>query len=142
MAPSPVTVFCVDDNEQVGEALRVHIERRGRFRWAGSLDSADRLLEELKDQCPTVLLMDIDMPGKDPFEALGELMQRCTNTRAIIFSGHTRLDLIERAVDAGAWAYVSKNDGEQHLFEAIERVLEGDFFLSPEPNAVFGGGRG
>lgn len=135
----PLTVLCADDNEQVGEALRQWLARQESFRWVGHLPTADRLPDEVSRLDPDIVVLDIDMPGRNPFEACAEVARRAPRSRVVVFSGHVRLDLIERAIESGAWAYVSKNDGESHLSAAMSTAAEGELYLSPEARGVFAG---
>jgi DNA-binding NarL/FixJ family response regulator len=47
-----------------------------------------------------------------------------------------RRDLIDRALECGAWGYVSKGDGEAALFEAMRKAMGGELGLSPEAQAI------
>lgn len=126
-----ITVLCVDDNPDVAEALRVQIGRTPGFVWGGWAASAAGL-GTLPADNPSILLLDIDMPGPDPFEALEVLLMRRPGVRALVFSGHVRPDMIARALEAGAWGYVSKNDGEDELVRCLRAVASGEFAMSPE----------
>ncbi|MBY0262722.1 MAG: response regulator transcription factor, partial [Phycisphaerales bacterium] len=133
----PMTVLCVDDNPHVAEALRVKLARAFDMQWQGWLSSADELVATAERQCPTIVLLDVDMPGKDPFAALGELVERCPAVKVVVFSGHVRQELIDRALEAGAWGYVSKNDGEDELLRVIRAVADGEVALSPEVRSTY-----
>lgn len=131
-----ISVLCVDDNEQVTEAIRVKFRLNGGFRWIGSLQDAKRLVQVAREKCPDVVLLDIDIPGADPFVALQELSGACPDVRVIMFSGHVRREFIDQAVAAGAWGYVSKNDASEELLAAIKAVAKGNFVLSTEVRAT------
>lgn len=131
-------VLCVDDNEQVAEAVRVQLGRSEGFRWMGWLATADTLLERVEQEQPESVVLDIDLPGLSPFDALAELAERWPDVRVVMFSGHVGYDLIERALEAGAWGYVSKNDGEDALIAALRRVASGEIALSREARAAYG----
>lgn len=131
------TIFCVDDNLEVCAAIRAALKRRGLHQWVGENCRADNLVELVSPLQPNIVVLDIDMPGRSPLEVLVELVEAYPDCRVVIFTGHIRRELIERAIDAGAWAYVSKNDGEDHLFEAIDKVLADEMSLSPEAAAAF-----
>ena len=135
-ASARTRVFCVDDNAAVLDALRVHIGLSPRLEWAGSLPSADGLLEAVRDDCPDVIVLDIDMPGLDPFVALAGVVGQCPNTRVIVFSGHVRQPLVDRSIEAGAWGYVAKDDGAPALMDAVARTVAGEFALSPGVQAA------
>jgi DNA-binding NarL/FixJ family response regulator len=131
-ADAGIGVLCVDDNEHVAVALRLKFMAAGEFQWRGWLPSAAGLVAAAEREAPRVVLLDIDMPGPDPFEALAQIADRCPETRVVVFSGHVRRDLIDRALETGAWGYVSKNDGEDALLDAVRRVVAGELGLSPE----------
>ena len=132
-----VNVLCVDDNPYVAEALRIKLSRTDGFAWKGWAEDADSLLAMSRKSCASLVILDLDMPGKDPFDATEELQSICPNCRVVVFSGHVRKDLIDRAVQAGVWGYVAKSDGEDALIDAMCKVAEGEFALSPEVRATY-----
>jgi DNA-binding NarL/FixJ family response regulator len=127
-----ISVLCVDDNPQLAEALHVKLDRTPGFRWGGWLPDAGGLVAESQRGHPALVVLDIDMPGRDPFDALKDMTRHCPDTRAVVFSGHVRPDLVEKAVAAGAWGYVSKNDGAEALIGALRAVAGGEFAFSRE----------
>lgn len=135
----PITVLCVDDNPHVGEALRLKFLRTPEFEWLGWLAVADRLEEVVRARPPAIVVLDVDMPGPSPFAVLATLSRTDPQTRVIIFSGHVRPELVHRALEAGAWGYVSKNDGEEALLTAIREVTGpvAELGLSPEARSAY-----
>lgn len=131
------SILCVDDNAAVVEAVATKLTRAGGFLWKGALSRADDLLETCMRDCPDLLILDVDMPGLDAFRALSDLVRHAPNTRAVVFSGHVRRELIERSLDAGAWGYVSKNDGEDDLVLVLRRVAAGEMALGPEAKRLY-----
>lgn len=132
-----ISVLCVDDNLHVADALRLKLERAGGFEWMGWLPSADALLSTVRKVNPRVLILDIDMPGRNPFEALAELVEQYPDIRTVMFSGHVHFELINQALEAGAWGYVSKNDGEDALIQALRGVAGDELALSHEVRAAY-----
>lgn len=122
-------VLCVDDSAAVADAVRCLIESQPDLSWVGHLQTADALVSEASRLRPDIVLLDLDLPGRPAFDALGELMQGESNTRAIILSGFMSDALVDRAFDAGAWGYVNKNDGPQAIISAIRRVQQNEFAL-------------
>lgn len=134
----PIKVLCADDNEAIGEAVRLKLACSGGFEWLGQLPTAERLTEEASSLLPDVVLLDIDMPGPDPFEAVQELSRSCPDVRVVMFTGHARRELIDRAFEAGAWGYLSKTEATDTIVETIRRVASGEFVLGPDAEAVLG----
>ncbi|HYD98888.1 MAG TPA: response regulator transcription factor [Alphaproteobacteria bacterium] len=137
-AQAPIGVLCVDDNDLVADALEVRLRLAGGFRWLGRLPDAERLAAVAQELAPDVVLLDIDMPGKSPFVAVAELLAVRPGVRVVMVSGHIRTDFIDRAVEAGAWGYVSKNEGADVIVAAIRRVAAGEFVMGDDVAAQYG----
>lgn len=134
-----VRVLCVDDNDLVAEAIARKLLLTGGFVWLGQLSDAGQLVEQAERLKPDVVLLDIDMPGVDPFKALAQLARTKPETIVLMLSGHVRLDLIERAIESGASGYVSKYEATETLIDAIRRAHKGEFVLGPEAQRVHDG---
>jgi len=126
-----IRVLCVDDNPLVADAIAMRLALVGGFEWLGHQNSADELSDVVERLHPDVILMDLDMPGKDPFDAIESLSSTQPDVRVLVLSGHVRTELLDRAVEAGAWGYLSKNDDAQSLVSAIRQVDAGEFVLGP-----------
>lgn len=133
---SPVRILCVDDNEEILWALGAHFARTKGFEVVGTLSSATGLVAAVKNTKPDILVLDLDMPNKSPLEALREISRSGSLTRTVVFSGHIRKELVDQAMNAGAWGYVSKNDGEVSLVAAIRAIMAGEIAWSPEVRSV------
>lgn len=126
---TPIRVLGIDDNELIGETFaRVFAEEPG-FTWVGTRSTAEGLLQAVQDTAADVVLLDLDMPGPDPITALQDLTLNAPDVRVIVLSGHVRRDLIDRAIEAGAYGYLSKNDDGEVLLESIRAVSRGEFVL-------------
>ncbi len=136
----PIKVLCVDDNYLVAEGIRLKLALTGGFEWAGHLPDANTLIEFTREHAPDIVLLDIDMPGRNAFEALKQLSEEQPDVRVIMVTGHVRADLIDRALDAGAWGYVSKSDEADAIVSAIHRVLKGECVLGPDVKAAYRAG--
>src|SRR5262245_42351528 len=134
-----VRVLCVDDNFLVAEGIKIKLMLAGGFQWLGQLADADQLVSEVERTRPDIVLLDIDMPGKDAFAALEELNRRDLGARVRMVSGHARTDLTGRAVEAGAWGYGSKGEGAESIVSAIQDVIDGKFVMGPEVAAEYRG---
>jgi DNA-binding NarL/FixJ family response regulator len=132
-----IRVLCVDDNHLVADALKTKLRLAGGFEWLGQVTEATGLVELADRIKPDIILLDIDMPGEDPFDVLEALTNECPETRVVMFSGHVRGDLIDKAVEAGAWGYISKNDGTESIVSSLHRVAEGEFVIGEEAEAEF-----
>ncbi len=122
----------VDDNEAIGRALDRRLRREPGLEWVGFLTSADTLVDAVGRLEPDIVLLDLDMPGRQPLETLEELAATHPRTKVVILSGLVRRELIDRAFEAGAWGYLSKNEEMAEIVAALRRVMAGGLAMSPE----------
>jgi DNA-binding NarL/FixJ family response regulator len=99
--------------------------------FAGHLSNAEDLVQEVKQTKPDIVLLDIEMPGPDPFEAMEDLRRQCPNVRTIMLSAYVRDHYIDAAVNAGAWGYLCKDDDPEAIIHAIRDVASGAFVFGP-----------
>jgi DNA-binding NarL/FixJ family response regulator len=132
-----VRVLCVDDNELVADAIARALRERTDMSWLGWLPDVRELRSTVDRLSPDVILLDIDMPHGDSFKALQELTLEVPDTRVIMLSGYVRRELVERALEAGAMGYISKNDAPRVILDGIARVAAGELILGPEAEAAF-----
>lgn len=125
-------VLCIDDNRLIAEAMQRRLAFEPDVAWAGWVEHACDALAAALEAQPDIVMLDIDMPEHDAFELTRDLARRLPNAKVVMFSGHVRTEFIDRAVDAGAWGYLSKNESMAELLAAIRRVAAGEFVLSPD----------
>lgn len=132
MNKTPIRVLCVDDHAFLADGLRARFEQEPDLEFAGRLSSAEGLTQEAERLNVDVVLLDIEMPGPDSFEALEDLMRMRPDTKVIMFSAYVRDHYIDEAVKAGAWGYLSKGDQPEQVIDAIRSVASGEFAFSEE----------
>jgi DNA-binding NarL/FixJ family response regulator len=128
---TPIRVLCVDDHAFLAEGLQSRLSLARDMEYVGRLGTAEDLVAKAKETRADVVLLDIEMPGPDPFEALEDLCRQNPSTRAIILSAYVRDHYVDSAVNAGAWGYLSKNDDPDTIIDAIRKVANGEFVFGP-----------
>ncbi len=95
---------------------------------ADSGEAAGRLYDQ---HHPDIVIMDLSLPGISGLETTARILSRDPEARIIVFSMHKSTVLVERALDTGARGYISKNCEPDVLLQAIEKVVNGEFYLGP-----------
>lgn len=131
MSERSLRILCVDDHVFLAEGVKARLDHEQDMEVVGWIDSADAILDTIRDTRPDIVLMDVEMPGRDPFEALADMHRRHPHVRIIILSAYVRDHYIDAAVRAGAWGYLSKSDTPDDLVRAIRTVAGGAFALGP-----------
>jgi DNA-binding NarL/FixJ family response regulator len=126
-----IKVLCVDDDDLVAQIVKITLKQAGGFAWLGQVRDAAELTARAVIDPPDVVLMDLCMPGKCPFIAMRDLRAVCPQARVLMFSGHDGQRLIDRAIEAGASGYLSKDEEGSTLVSSIRRVAGGEFVISP-----------
>ncbi len=127
-----IRILCVDDHAFIIDGLAARLEPERDLELVGRLDSCDDLLPTVRELRPDVVLLDIEMPGADTFEALADLTREFKTLRPIILSAYVRDHYIDEAYRAGARGYLSKSDPPQLLIDSIRQVMRGELAQSPE----------
>ena len=69
------------------------------------------------------------MPGIGGLEAIRRLIKQNNNAIVLVYSIHDEAIYVERALQAGAKGYVSKNSAPEILAEAVQTVVKGEFYI-------------
>jgi two-component system invasion response regulator UvrY len=127
-----VTVLLVDDHAVVREGYRRLLERHGDIAVIG--EAADAATAHSLFCCldPQIVVMDITLPGTSGIEAMRRMLIYKADARVLIFSMHEDAIFAKRALQAGAFGYVTKASAPNVLVEAIHAVACGKKYLSPE----------
>lgn len=128
-------ILCVDDHSFLIDGLRAKFDLADDLDFVGALPSAEGLLQETGRLLPDVILLDIEMPGTDPFDAVSEIHRLYPNTKAIFLSAYVRDHYISAAIKSGAWGYFAKSDDADAIIDGIRKVMGGEFAFSPKVQA-------
>jgi DNA-binding NarL/FixJ family response regulator len=83
------------------------------------------------DLQPDIILMDLTMPRTGGIEAIAHLKRQNPKVKIVVLTFHKEDKYIHATLDAGADAYVLKDDSRTELFAALASVSMGKSYLSP-----------
>ena len=127
-----VSVLLVDDHAVVREGYRRLLERHGDIAVIGEAADAATAYSLFCRLDPQIVVMDITLPGTSGIEAMRRMLAHKPDARVLIFSMHEDAIFARRALQAGAFGYVTKASAPNVLVEAIHAVAAGKKYLSPE----------
>jgi len=124
-------LLLVDDHKLLRQGLRRAVEEAGFdvVGEAGDGEEAVRLAIELQ---PDLVLMDVTMPVLDGIEATRRLRQSAPEARVVILTMHGEEETVDRALRAGADAYLLKDCSTDQVADTLRAVAAGDTDLSAE----------
>jgi len=120
--PRLPTVFVVDDDRAVREAMRDLLQQDGRM--VELYASSEAFLEAYHPGREGCLLVDARMPGMGGLQLLQRLKSERTRLPAIMITGQGDVPMAVEAMQAGAVDFIEKPIGRGELFASIERALE------------------
>jgi len=127
-----IRVLLADDHALVRGTVALWLQNNRDFDVVGAVQDAERAVEEAVRIHPDIVLLDIDMPGLNAFEAARIIRSRCPHTHLVFLSGHVQDHYIEQALSAGAAGYVTKDEPAETVARAIRTVADGGAYFSPE----------
>jgi len=96
-------------------------------------------LELVRQLGPDLLLLDITMPDGNGFDVLDQVTKLYPEIRVIVLTVHEAGEYALRAVREGAAGYLPKSAASIELEQAIQTVIRGERYISPETaqNTIF-----
>ena len=116
------TVLLVDDTVPLRLLLKITLERTDRFEVVGEAGDGRTAIALAHELDPDLIVLDLNMPVMDGFEAFPQIRAASPTSRVVIFSG-----LVNMAVKTklrGASAYIVKGTSAQDIVTIITGVME------------------
>jgi DNA-binding NarL/FixJ family response regulator len=126
-----ITVLIADDHPIFRAGLRHVLEADSAVRVVAEAGSGDEALSAIERLNPDLVVLDLDMPGRDGLEVARALRDRRSATRVIVLSLHADAWFLNAALDAGVYGYVPKESAVIEIVGAIRSVHSGQRYISP-----------
>jgi DNA-binding NarL/FixJ family response regulator len=117
--PGPIRVLIADDHRLFAQALEAILAAEARIEVVGYARDGREAVALARALTPDVVLMDISMPTLDGIEATRLILEEETPTRVLMLTGSNASADVDRARDAGAAGYVTKDRIAAELIDAI-----------------------
>jgi CheY-like chemotaxis protein len=115
------TVLVADDNDINLKLMLLHLKRLG-YAAIGAADGA-AAVAAFKAQATDAVLMDLEMPVMDGFEATRQIRALSPQVPILALTGHAWTDVSKRCADAGFSEYIQKPFTSDTLAKALNAAL-------------------
>ena len=124
-------LLIVDDHEVVRSGLKRLLENNKNISHIAECASGEEAYSYLYDNEIHIIIMDISMPGKGGIEATQQIKKRYPEIKIIILSMHDNPMMVNKAISAGANAYILKNEISDNLLDALDQLIHGSSLIAP-----------
>lgn len=95
-------------------------------------DNGRAVIEQLKNYIPDILILDIDMPGKNGLEVCEIITNRGVRSKIIILTMYDDESMMREALRVGAHGYLIKDNTADELVTCIDTILKGERYITRE----------
>lgn len=127
-----MNLLIADDHTLFIEGLSMLVSRIEDVHIVGEAKNGKEVVEHCQNQKVDLILMDLEMPQMSGIEATEIVKHDFPNIKIIAVTMLNDYNTIKKALRSGMDGYVIKNLGISELQKAIETVMNGQIYLSPE----------
>lgn len=126
-----IRVLCADDHEIVRYGLCLLLTNEQDIDIVGQAGNAVETLTLLAKLQPDVLLLDLYIPGVQGLSLVEDVTRQFPDVKIVMMSGQATEGRVREALQAGASAFVRKEEEADELVRAIRAAVAGEKYLSP-----------
>jgi len=123
-------IAIVDSLPSCRIGLTHHIMKLDLWEVAWASSTAEEAMEKLAKDEPELLILEIQLLGKDGLEFIKSLIPFYPNLKILVHSSHSEEFYAERCIRAGALGYLNKADPMGNFEHAVKKVLSGEMYLT------------
>ena len=130
--PDSIRILMVDDHPLLREGVAALVAGRGDMKLVAQASNGREAITQFRSHHPDVTLMDLQMPEMNGIDAIIAIRGEFPDARIVVLTTYSGDALAQRALKAGAKAYVLKNHVRKDLLEIIRAVHAGKKSVHPE----------
>jgi len=129
--PGTVRIVIIDDHPMVRAGLSLRIQAERNLSVCGFAESEEEGLQVIKSSQPDLAIVDISLKNSNGIELTKQIKSHFPKVRVLVISGFQESLYAERALRAGAYGYLNKQEPEEKIIEAIQAIANGERYVSP-----------
>ena len=120
-----------EDNEALRNSLVYLLNEQDGYKVVGDFNNVNDVKNQVRQCQPDLVIMDIDMPGKDGITGVEEIKEIRPETPIIMYTQFEDDERLFKSICAGADGYILKKTSPEKFFDAIKEALSGGAPMSP-----------
>lgn len=137
----PLRILVADDHQVVRTGLRTLLESKAAWQVCAEAAKGREAVEKAVELQPDVAVLDIGMPLLNGVEATRQIRKVSPQTEILILTMHDSEEMIQGVLDAGARAYILKDDADRNLLAAVESLRRHKPYFSSRVSAAAAAGQ-
>ncbi len=137
-ADNVIRILIVDDHFVARLGIREFLNTQADFQVVAEAQSGEQAVAAYREHKPDVVLMDVRMPGLDGARATGAIRHFDAQARILMVSSYDKQGDVQRAHDAGAMGYITKEAEPTELLRAVRAVARGQRYISQPLSQLLG----
>jgi two-component system, NarL family, invasion response regulator UvrY len=125
-------ILLIDDHDIIRQGLKYILTSQFPSAKIEEVADAEDVMEKILNTKFDVVICDLSMPGRNGLDVVKQIRQTDSKLPVLIFSMHSEEQYAIRALKAGASGYLNKSCGTTELMKAIQKVLQGRKYISPD----------
>lgn len=126
-----ISIVLADDHTVVRRALRMLLDAEPEFEVVAEAVDADSAARYVLGHKPSVLILDLNMPGRPSLEAIPDILEASPGTAIVVLTMQSDPAYARQALQAGVLGYVLKEAADTELVEAVRSAAAGQTYLQP-----------
>jgi DNA-binding NarL/FixJ family response regulator len=126
------TILIAEDHALFRAGMRALLSAEPDIEIIGEAENGKDIVRLASSLNPTLVLLDLSMPGSNGLEAISEIKKRMPAIKILVVTMHKTDEYIQVALRNGASGYILKEASHDELRMAIRTVLGGKLYLSPD----------
>lgn len=115
-------VMIVDDHDALRRGIRALVDSRPNFTVVAEAGAGYEALEQARQTSPDIAILDYSLPQLNGLDLTVALKRELPRLEILIYTMHSRDEIITGVLKAGARGYVMKSDSEDHLIGALDAL--------------------
>ena len=128
---SAIRILCVDDHPLLREGIVALVDGQPDMKIVAECSNGREAIQQFRAHRPDITLMDLQMPEMSGLDAINAIHGEFPDARIVVLTTYSGDVQALRAIQAGARAYLLKNEVHKQLLDTIRAVFAGKKTMSP-----------
>lgn len=127
-----IRIHLADDHQVLIDSMRTLLNSISNFQVIGFSLKGTSLYEDVSNNSTDILVLDINMPGKDGIEVLKEFSKKGFPCKVIVLSTYDDIKIVKEVMKLGASGYLTKQCAGENIVEAIQVANKNEEYFCPQ----------